>query len=268
MTPASEHIERAALEDLHAAIPAPLAQALGVRSLRIGSAFVSLASALPPSAIVINRAIGLGLAEPAGAAAVRELVAAYADAQVAEYFIHVHPDAAPSDLRAMLQAAGLVKTRGWQKFERGPQPVRPATTDLRIVPVGREHGEAFARIVCDAFDLGAVAEPWLAEIPGRPDWHAFMSFEGDTPAGTGAVFVRDDLAWLDFGATAPQFRRRGSQAALMTRRLQHALELGCRAIFTCTGEDVPGDPQHSYRNMLKAGFHETYLRENYTPRRD
>ena len=26
---------------------------------------------------------------------------------------------------------------------------------------------------------------------------------------------------------------------------------------------VPGDAQHSYKNILKAGFHELYLRENF-----
>ncbi|HUG99452.1 MAG TPA: hypothetical protein VMQ83_09790 [Gammaproteobacteria bacterium] len=41
------------------------------------------------------------------------------------------------------------------------------------------------------------------------------------------------------------------------------LELGCRKLLTCTGEAVPGDPQHSYRNILKAGFRESYVRDNY-----
>jgi len=29
----------------------------------------------------------------------------------------------------------------------------------------------------------------------------------------------------------------------------------------------PGDPQHSYRSLLKAGFRETYARGNYAPPR-
>jgi hypothetical protein len=32
-----------------------------------------------------------------------------------------------------------------------------------------------------------------------------------------------------------------------------------------TGEAVPGDKQHSYRNIQKAGFKEAYLRENWIP---
>ena len=44
-----------------------------------------------------------------------------------------------------------------------------------------------------------------------------------------------------------------------------ALDLGCRKLLTCTGKAVAGDPQHSYRNLLKAGFIETYVRRNFAP---
>ena len=86
-------------------------------------------------------------------------------------------------------------------------------------------------------------------------------------AGAGALFVKDGLGWTDFGATAPEYRRRGSQGALLARRIDHAISLGCTSIFTCTGEDVAGDPQHSYRNILKMGFDAAYVRENYAPPR-
>jgi GNAT superfamily N-acetyltransferase len=140
-------------------------------------------------------------------------------------------------------------------------------TRLDIRPIGREYGEQFAHIACNAFDLGEGAIEWLAELPGRPNWHVFMSFVDDQPAGTGALFVEDGMAWFDFGTTAPEFRQRGSQAALLARRIEYALELGCRKLLTCTGKAVPGDPQHSYRNLLKAGFRETYARGNFAPLR-
>jgi GNAT superfamily N-acetyltransferase len=262
-----EALERAALEDVYRAAPAGVAERLGIRPCNSGAAFVGLAGGLPASAIVLNRTIGLGLGTPASEASVREIVAAYAAAGIARYFVHCHPRSAPERLPAWLRAAGLEKARSWQKFERPPEPPAMASTDLEIRQVGREHGEDFARIACHAFDLGGVAVPWLAELPGRPDWHVFMSFAGDAPAGTGAIFVRDGLAWFDFAATAPEFRRRGSQGALLARRIRHALALGCRKLLTCTGKAVPGDPQHSYRNLLKAGFRETCVRENYAPPR-
>lgn len=262
---AGEAIERAALADLHSAATPELAGRLKLQSLQIGSALVSVAGGLPPSAVVINRAIGIGLRSPATSEAVNEMLAAYRGAGVERFFVQRHPAAQPAELAGWLLAAKLEKARGWQKFHRGRQAVPDITTDLRIEEIGPGHGPAFGRIICDAFDLGDAAVPWLARLPGRAGWHVLMSFDGDEPAGVGAIFVRDGIAWTDFGATSPKFRRRGSQGAVLARRVQLALGLGCRAIYTCTGEDVPGDPQHSYRNIQKIGFETDYIRENYAP---
>lgn len=92
-----------------------------------------------------------------------------------------------------------------------------------------------------------------------------MSFDGETPAGAGALFVADGVGWTDWAATDPAFRRRGSQTALMAARLRKARELGCRMVATCTGEAVPGEAQSSYRNILRAGFRAAGLRHNYSP---
>ena len=94
-----------------------------------------------------------------------------------------------------------------------------------------------------------------------------MPFNGDMPAGTGAVYIDGDVAWTDFGATSPAFRQRGSQSSLLRHRVQYALDHGCKQIFACTGEAVPGDPQHTCSNILKADFREECVRNNYAPRR-
>lgn len=265
MVDRAEFIECTALEDLHRAAPAEVVARLGLRAIWRDSAFVSVAGGLPAGAIVINRSIGLGMAEPATPETVEAIVQDYAGSGVTRFFVHLHPHSKPASLASWLRAAGLERARGWQKFERGTETPAPRPTDFAVRQVGREHGEDFACIVCSAFDLGDPAVPWLAEIPGRAGWHVFMSFSGDTPAGTGAMFVHDGLAWFDFGATAPQFRGRGSQGTLLDRRIGHAQALQCRRLFTCTGEAVDGDPQHSYRNILKAGFRKTLVRENFAP---
>jgi len=262
---ASEEIERAALEDIHRSATPELRAELRIEGTAIGSAFVSIAAALPPSAIVINRAIGAGLSAPETEATARKIVEAYRSAHVGRYFVHVHPEASPPELPDWLGALGLRKVRGWQKFSRGRQTVPAITTDLTIRRIGAEDAAAAAAILSDAFDLGDIARPWLERIPQIERWHVFMSFDGDVPAGTGSLYIDGDVAWADFGATAPAFRQRGSQSSLLRHRVQYALDHGCKQIFTCTGEAVPGDPQHSYSNILKAGFQEEYLRLNYAP---
>ena len=265
MLPPSETIERAALRDLHRAATPELVEKLGLQVLEDGNTLVSIAGALPASAIVINRAMGIGTDCPADQEQLENIVAAYRDAGVKRYFIQVQPTARPEALPGWLEALGLEKARGWQKFARNPDPVTGTATDLTVNEIGAEQGEAFARIVCDGFDLGEVAIPWLARLPGREGWRIFMAFDGDTPAGAGALFLREGYAWTDFAATAPAFRKRGCQAALLTARIRCARESGCREIFNCTGEDVEGDPQHSYNNIKKLGFRETYLQANYAP---
>jgi GNAT superfamily N-acetyltransferase len=265
VVPDSETLERTALEDLHRAALRGQVMALGLNGLTIGSAFVSIAGHLPPSAIVINRALGLGLSEPESQETTRAILTAYGDENVARYFIQLHPEAKPPALVGWLESADLVKARGWQKFSRGREQIKDSPTDLAVREVGQEYGEAFGRIVCAGFDLGDEAVPWLAMLPGRDGWHIFMSFDNGEPAGAGALFVHEGLAWMDFAATLPKFRRRGSQGAVLASRVALALNMGCRRMFTCTGVDVAGGPQHSYRNILKAGFREDYVRENYAP---
>ena len=77
--------------------------------------------------------------------------------------------------------------------------------------------------------------------------------------------VHKELAWFDWAATDPQYRRLGSQTTLLVHRIQTAVELGCRMLVTETGEAVRGDPQHSFRNLMRAGFNPTHTRENFVP---
>lgn len=263
----SERIERDSMVDIHAAATPELVGELGLQPRSVGSSFISIAAKLPATAIVVNRALGLGLEQPESRESVDSLIAAYRAAGIERYFVQVHPSAKPAELGDWLADAGLEKARGWQKFARGREAVPKIETDLTILEIGPEHGEAFGRILCDAFDFGAAAVSWFARLPGRPDWHIFMSFAGDEPAGVGALYVRDGLGDIDFGATASKFRGRGGQTALLARRIECALDLGCREMVTCTGVAVPGDPQHSYKNIKRVGFRETYIRDNYAPPR-
>lgn len=267
LRPESEHIERAALVDLHAAASEDIVASLGISASEIGSAFVSVAGALPPSAIVINRSVGFGADGDTGDERLRQIIDAYETAGVERYFLCLFPGIGDEAIVPRLERHGLAKARGWQKFSRGRVAVQGMASNLRTRLVGPEYGEDFGRIVADAFDLGAEAGPWLARLPGREGWHIFMSFDGDEPAGAGALYIEDDLAWTDFGATRPEFRRRRSQGALLAQRIECALDHGCTKIFTCTGEAAAGDEQHSYRNILRSGFEIDYLRQNYAPAR-
>lgn len=259
---AAEALERETLAELHRGASPGLAASLGLQLEEIDGA---LASVAPGGGIVMNRVIGLGVRQPADRATPARLLELYREAGAGRFFLHLHPEARPMDLPDQVRASGFVSARAWRKFRRRPGRVVPRRTDLEIREIDAGHAAAFAAIAAPAFGLASTVAPLIAGLVGRPGWHMFMSFAGDEPAGTGAVFLRDGLAWCDWGATRPEYRRRGSQAALLARRLQFATDAGCEWILTCTGEAVPGDPQHSYGNIVKSGFAEWTLRPNYAP---
>lgn len=274
----AEEIELRALEALHEAADADLRAGLGLAVRDVGGGIASIAAELPASAITINRVIGLGVAQPLERAHLQTAVAHYRMAGVERFFVQIHPEAYihpeegsdPSDKRALLtrtlREEGLEPARGWQKFARGTEePIPEGEAAVQTREIDASDGMAFGRIVCDAFDLGEAAVPWLARLADAPGWRAFLSLVDGEPAGAGALFIRDDVAWTDFGATAPAYRQRGVQRSSLAHRLRAALEAGCRRIHTCTGEEVPGDPQHSFANIKRCGFSESYLRLNWAP---
>lgn len=259
----AERIERAALADLHAAASPEISEALGLRTEEVAGALVSIVGG--DKSIVVNRTVGLGVEQPATREAVSRVIDLYGEAGVQRFYVHVHPEAQPAELREWLLEAGLKKGRGWMKFHRGTEPAPEGTSPLDVRPIGPEHAADFGRILVPCFDLAEGSAALLASLVGREGWRCFMSFAGDEPAGTGALYIRDRIAWFDWGATHTDHRRKGGQNAALRARVREALSLGCRRMLTETGESVDGDPQHSYKNILKAGFQTDRVRENYVP---
>jgi hypothetical protein len=260
----AESVERAALADLHLAATADLRQRLGLDLCEIGEALVSLARHHPT--ILINRAIGLGLTTPAVRETVDTIVTRYRDEGIGRYFLQLDPAARPAELPKWLRESGLQPyRRAWAKFSRGTEAAPRNSSDLEVREIGAEHAVDFARIAVAGFDLDDDWIPVLAGLVGRKGWHIYLSFDGDTPAGCGAMRIHEGLAWFDWAATLPEFRRRGSQGAVLTRRLSDGLRLGCEGFLTSTGEAVKGDPQHSYRNIERYGFRRTHARANWVP---
>ena len=61
-----------------------------------------------------------------------------------------------------------------------------------------------AAIAIPAFDMLPGSSPVVALLPGVKGQQAFMSFQVDQPAGTGAVFIDGDVAALDWGLDMQQ----------------------------------------------------------------
>lgn len=262
----AEKAERAALADLAAASSGRADRgAPVVVAERIDGVLVAQVRSGPGS-IVVNRAVGLGVERPATRDTVRTIVAAYRLAGVDRYFVHLDPLARPAGVERWMGEEGLEPYhRAWAKFVRGPEPPPTPVTDLTVERIGPERGELFGRLAAEGFGLDSSWAEVIAATVGLPGWGHYLTFHRGEPAGCAALRVEDGVAWFDWAATRPEFRRRGSQAALLARRIADAVEARCDLLVTATGEAVEGDPQHSYRNIERAGFRRSHSRANWTP---
>ncbi len=256
----SEAIERAALVSLHEGCPSDTRAFLSLGLHELEDGLVALAGADP--SVLLNRALGLGMQTPLSLETLARVRRLYTDAGVERPFVHVYEHTAPPAAEA-----GFEKARGWRKFSRGVGPItvdaRPCT--LRVERVRGDAGADFGSIVAPAFGMKPEAAPLLAALAYDDRWHLYVSYDGSRPAGAGALMIEGDIGWLEWGATSPDFRQRGSQGAVMRARIEAANAAGCARLFTETGEAAPGDPQHSFRNIERYGFKAGLLRENWRP---
>jgi GNAT superfamily N-acetyltransferase len=214
-----------------------------------------------------SRALGLGIERPATEADLDAVIAFYAEHDRTTVSIPIAPQAEPAELREWATARGFPESRRWPKLWRSLETVpEPPPTDLRIEAIGPDQADAFADIVLTAFEFDAALRPMLPPLVGRPGWHQYLGFDGDLPVAAGAMYLRDDIAWLGYGATLESHRGRGGQSAIFHRRIADARDHGCRLAITETGPDTPEEPNPSFHNMLRIGFQLGYHRPNFVRR--
>jgi GNAT superfamily N-acetyltransferase len=248
--------ELEAFRDLYAAAPEGLGASVG----EIGGVLCLQLEAAPSSAM-FNRALGLGLREPATEEALDELATFFGEG--IGWCVALAPEAQPPELPSWLEHRGFVPGYGWAKFKRGVADPPEAPTELRVERVGADGADAFAETFVRGYGTPAFFREWLARIPARERWHCFLAFDGEAPAGAGALYTAGEVGWLGIAATLPEHRRKGAQGAILGARIEAAAAAGCEVVVTETGEPLEGKPSSSYRNIVRAGFEEEYVRPNY-----
>lgn len=165
---------------------------------------------------------------------------------------------------AWLRENGFEPSYAWMKFVRDPHPPRfPEPDGIEVVELGSPDEAPFGTIAALGFGMPAWGAEFFAHLPGRPGWHCYVARIGGEAQACGAMLIADGVAELGIGATLEEARGRGCQTALLSRRISDAAAADCRTLLVETGERVPDRPAASYRNILKAGFEEAYLRPNW-----
>jgi len=260
---ALERIEQEAWRRLAEAAPGDFAKSVGLECAPIKGALFMMMARIP--AFQFNWLAGAGL-EANEPDAVSEAVARFRAAGQSKFIIQIPPGPHARWMAARAAEEGLAEhPLAWAKFRRDTKTPPRVEFEGEIREASRAEAQLFAETAVAGFGMPPPMVPWLKAIVGRPGWRCFLSFVDGAPAGAGALFVDGDYAWIGIGATRPEARRRGSQSALLARRIEEAGRLGAKWAVTETGVPQTGQPAPSYKNILNAGFSIAYLRPNFAP---
>lgn len=163
-----------------------------------------------------------------------------------------------------LRENGFAPGYAWMKFVRDAHPPRfRVSADVEVLELGGPEEAPFGMIVATGFGLPAWAAAIFAGLPGRPGWRCYVARLDGEPQACAAMLLHGGVAAFGMAATLEPARGRGCQLALLDRRIRDAAADGCETFLVETGERVPDRPSASYRNILRAGFEEAYLRANW-----
>ena len=262
-------VERAAWQDLFRAPPPRLVAELALTADPLDRSVVLRCPVI--DSLLLNRTVAVAPSAAQSRDLAESIVARYRARDIHRYFVQLpvlpggERDA--DGFRHRLGALGLERyRRDWIKYIRGDEPPPRVTTELSIHRALRSDAQAVGRIMAAGFDLPpAGADLWAATVQ-RSGWHAYLATRSGEPAAAAILYTADGVGYLIGAATLPRFRKLGAQGALMRKRIEVALDLGCHTIFTETGAAVPGQPNHSATNMLRCGHREAYRIENWAPK--
>lgn len=260
---ALDRVERRFWRDIWESVPAELAADKDIEIGDFGPVQATVVSALGGVGMMN---LVLGATEP-GALADGHLAAAveWASARGVAGYVPVSPDQ-PETAAAerWLEANGFAKAYAWMKFARDAHPPRfKVTGDVEVVEVTAADQEPFGMIAATGFGLPAWAAAFFARLPELEDWRCYVARVDERAQACAAMLVQGEIAEFGIAATLEPARGRGCQLALLRQRILDAAEAGCRTLFVETGERVPDRPSASYKNILRAGFEEVYLRPNW-----
>ena len=261
----ADETEARAFRSMFLAAPADLRERLGLRVETVAGATLLQAPGLPTP--MFNRAIGLGLREPATEEAVDAIAERYRTAGCAgHWWLHWNPHGTPADFEPVLQAKGFrfPVRRSWAKMLRGVQAPPAFETSLRIRAVTGGDALQVARIAVAAFEMPPFMADWLACLHGDGAWRMYALESGGTIVGGGCLFLEGEAGWLGVAAVAPSHRGQNGQAALMAHRIAQAGAAGASCVVTETGEPTTaGEANPSLANMRRCGFETVASRLNY-----
>ena len=262
---ALDAVERRFWREIWDSVPSQAAARYGIETGDFGPVQATIVTALP-QVRMLNLVLG-GTAEGALAGGHLARALDWTESRDVSFYVPVSESTAEAAAaEELLRSRGCERGYAWMKFVRDAHPPRFAVSgEVEIVEAEAGAEAPFGMIAATGFGMPAWASVLFAELPGRAGWHCYVAEVDGEPAACAAMFVHERIAQFGIAATLEPARGRGCQLALLHRRILDAAAAGCHTLFVETGERVPNRPSASYRNILRAGFEEAYLRPNWQP---
>jgi GNAT superfamily N-acetyltransferase len=259
---ALDRAERHFWREIWESIPQEVAAEHGVELRRFGPIQASIVTDLAPVGM-LNLILGAPEGAEAGGGALAAAVDWARSRGVAAY-VPVTPSVPGSTAaEAWLRENGFQRAYSWMKFVRDAHEPRFAAPDVEVVELSEPEQEPFGMIAAAGFGMFAWAAAFFANLPGRDAWRCYVARVDGEAQACAAMLIDEGVAEFGIAATLEGARGRGCQLALLHRRIRDAAAAGCHTLFVETGERLPDRPSVSYRNILRAGFEEAYLRPNW-----
>lgn len=258
---ALDRAERRFWRDVWKSVPDEVAREHGVELRHFGPIQASLAADLPEVGM-LNMLLGAGEDPDGGSLAA---AAEWASSHGVAPYVPLTPGLPGSPAaESWLRENDFEPAYAWMKFIRDPHPPRfPAPDGVEVIELTAPDQEPFGTIAAIGFGLPAWAADFFAHLPGREGWRCYAARVDGEAQACAAMLIDEGIAEFGIAATLEGARGRGCQTALLHRRIRDAAEAGCHTLFVETGERVPDRPSASYRNILRAGFEQAYLRPNW-----
>jgi hypothetical protein len=233
-----------------------------VQGKRIGGMVVGATGSF--DVIALNRAVGVGVEHTTSVDELQQIVTLFEESGSSRFAVQLCPSAATDETLALLKQEQFTHFNNWTKLiRRVDHPAPDIDTALTVEQIDHADAQTFAEIVCPAFGWPGLMKQWIMRMVGREGWRHYIAYENTIPVGTGALYIHDDIGWLGFAATKPDYRRLGAQSSLICRRLMDARDAGCSHLVVETAEEKPERPNPSHHNLLRFGFKVAYQRPNY-----
>jgi hypothetical protein len=267
---AIEAVEARAWADLAAACPPGHAATIGLEARWVGQALVVRCPGGGFDRGLFNRAIGLGVVEPAARADVLAIAGDFDAAGITRFMLVSQPQCRPDGYLDWLAGLGLAPGGAWDRVVRDGAPLATGAGDgggrrLAVSPVGSDAVDEWVDLLVGVYRVDA--GPWLRGLHGRPGWRHYLAREDGRPVAARSMYLPGPgtIAFLAVDGPVPGVMTADydPDAAILAHIVADGLRLGAAGFAADIEAPSPARDTPAYGTFARLGFTVPYTRTHH-----